>query len=338
MDAAGRRGWSGQDIVSTAAPHILVLEDIEKRFGEIRAVDSVSLAIEPGEIVALLGPNGAGKTTLLRIALGMIRPDRGRVRYGLDGVIADQPDPARIGYLPEERGLYQDVPVRRYLAYFAALRGMRRPDARREADRWLERLGLADRAAEDLRDLSKGNQQKVQFISSIVHRPALAFLDEPFSGLDPLNQDLFLSLIRELRDAGTTVVLSAHQMQLVERLADRVVLIRSGRTADAGTVEQLRERWGAGRRLTLRLDGEPDISFLDLLDGVRSVRRTGADDVEIEIERETALSPLLEAIGRRLDVRALRTATVTLHDIYVRTVGEVEAPTVVEAPTERVIA
>lgn len=324
--------------MSTAAPHILVLEDIEKRFGEIRAVDGISLAVEPGEIVALLGPNGAGKTTLLRIALGMIRPDHGRVRYGLGGVIAGRLDLARIGYLPEERGLYQDVPVRRYLAYFAALRGMRRPDARREADRWLERLGLAERAAEDLRDLSKGNQQKVQFISSIVHRPALAFLDEPFSGLDPLNQDLFLSLIRELRDAGTTVVLSAHQMQLVERLADRVVLIRGGRTADAGTVEQLRERWGAGRRLTLRLDGEPDISFLDLLDGVRGVRRTGADQVEIEIERDTALSPLLEAIGRRLDVRDMRTATVTLHDIYVRTVGDVEAPTEVEPPTEKVTA
>jgi ABC-2 type transport system ATP-binding protein len=310
----------------SVAPPVLALEAVEKRFGDVRAVDGVTLAVQPGEILALLGPNGAGKTTLLRMALGMLRPDRGTVRYGLGGVVTDRPDPTRIGYLPEERGLYQDVPVRRYLVYFAALRGMRRPDARREADRWLERLGLADRAGDELRSLSKGNQQKVQFISSIVHRPELAILDEPFSGLDPLNQDLFLSLIRELRDAGTTVVLSAHQMQLVERLADRVILIRAGRTAGAGTVEELRERWGAGTRLLLRVDGEPDVAFLETLTGVRSVRRVGTDRVEIEIERDAALSPLLEAIGRRLDVRDLRTETVTLHDIYVRTVGGVEEP------------
>jgi len=312
--------------VNAAAPPVLALEAVEKRFGDVRAVDGVTLAVEPGEILALLGPNGAGKTTLLRLALGMVRPDHGTVRYGFGGVVADRPDATRIGYLPEERGLYQDVPVRRYLAYFAALRGMRRPDARREADRWLERLGLADRAGDELRSLSKGNQQKVQFISSIVHRPELAILDEPFSGLDPLNQDLFITLIRELRDAGTTVVLSAHQMQLVERLAGRVILIRAGRTAGAGTVEQLRERWGAGTRLLLRVDGDPDVAFLEALTGVRSVRRTGADRVEIEVERDAALSPLLEAIGRRLDVRDLRTETVTLHDIYVRTVGGVEEP------------
>ncbi len=312
--------------MSAAAPPVLALEAVEKRFGDVRAVDGVTLAVEPGEILALLGPNGAGKTTLLRLALGMLRPDRGTVRYGFGGTITDRPDTTRIGYLPEERGLYQDVPVRRYLAYFAALRGMRRPDARREADRWLERLGLADRAGDELRSLSKGNQQKVQFISSIVHRPELAILDEPFSGLDPLNQDLFLSLIRELRSAGTTVVLSAHQMQLVERLADRVILIRVGRTAGAGTVEQLRERWGAGTRLLLRVDGEPDVVSLETLPGVRGVRRTGTDRVEIDIERDAALSPLLEAIGRRLDVRDLRTEAVTLHDIYVRTVGGVDEP------------
>jgi len=305
---------------------ILELEDVEKHFGGIRAVDGVSLSVEPGEILALLGPNGAGKTTLLRIALGMLRPDRGRVRYGLGGVAAERPDPTRIGYLPEERGLYQDVPVRRYLAYFAALRGMRRADARREADRWLERLGLADRAGDELRDLSKGNQQKVQFISSIVHRPELAILDEPFSGLDPLNQDLFIKLIRELRDAGTTVVLSAHQMQLVERLADRVILIRAGRTAGAGTIEQLRERWGTGTRLLLRVDGEPDVSFLEALTSVRAVRLTGAGEVSLDVERDVPLSPLLQEIGRRLDVRDLRTETVTLHDIYVRTIGGVEEP------------
>ena len=330
-----------------ATPPVLELERIEKGFGQIRAVDGVSVSVGAGEIVALLGPNGAGKTTLLRIALGMLYPDRGRVRYGLDGVVSDQPDATRIGYLPEERGLYQDVPVGRYLAYFAALRGMRRSDARLEVARWLERLELADRVGEELRSLSKGNQQKVQFISSVVHRPALAVLDEPFSGLDPLNQDLFITLIRELRDAGTTVVLSAHQMQLVERLADRVVLLRRGRMAGAGTIAELRERWGAGRRLVLRVaggsgdagtaddrdGGTTDAAsvaaraYLETLPGVRAARPLQSGEIALEVEPDAQLSALLEAIGSRLDVRDLRTETVTLHDIYIRTVGEVDTPT-----------
>ncbi len=314
--------------MTTSPPSILEMVEIEKSFGAVRAVDGVSVTVGAGEIVALLGPNGAGKTTLLRIALGMLRPDRGRVSYGLGGVVSDRPDATRIGYLPEERGLYQDVPVGRYLAYFAALRGMRRADARREVARWLERLELADRAGDELKSLSKGNQQKVQFISSIVHRPDLAVLDEPFSGLDPLNQDLFISLIRELRDAGVTVVLSAHQMQLVERLADRVVLLRKGRTAGAGTIEELRRLWGAGRRLVLRVAGDDGASgsaraFLEALPGVRSVQAMPDGELGLDVEPDASLSGLLEAIGGRLDVQDLRTETVTLHDIYVRTMSGV---------------
>lgn len=307
---------------------ILELDGVEKRFGDLLAVGGVSFSVRRGEIFALLGPNGAGKTTLLRIALGMLKPDSGRVRYWLDGAESERADPTRVGYLPEERGLYQDVPVGRFLAYFGALRGMRRSDARREALRWLERLDLADRAGEQVRNLSKGNQQKVQFISSIVHRPDLAVLDEPFSGLDPLNQDLFISLIRELRDAGVTVVLSAHQMQLVERLADRVVLLRKGRTAGAGTIEELRRLWGAGRRLVLRVAGDDGASgsaraFLEALPGVRSVQAMPDGELGLDVEPDASLSGLLEAIGGRLDVQDLRTETVTLHDIYVRTMSGV---------------
>ena len=300
---------------------ILELDGVEKRFGEVRAVDGVSLSVEAGEILALLGPNGAGKTTLLRMALGILRPDRGRVRYGLGGRESDRPDPSRIGYLPEERGLYQDVPVLRFLTYFGTLRGMSRREAREESMRWLERLELGDRAGEEVRGLSKGNQQKVQFIASIVHAPELAFLDEPFSGLDPLNQDFFLELIAELRAAGTTVVLSAHQMQLVERLADRIVLVRSGRIAGAGTISELRGRWGAGRRLRLRVAGEADAGLLGTLPEVDEARVVAPGEIVLEVGSEVSLSPLLEAIGRLVDVRELTTEPITLHDIYLRTVG-----------------
>jgi ABC-2 type transport system ATP-binding protein len=303
---------------------ILELDNVDKSFGDVAAVQGVHLDVRPAEIVALLGPNGAGKTTLLRIAIAMLHPDRGRVRYRLGGIDATEPNAALVGYLPEDRGLYLDVPVLRTLLYFAALRGMKRDDARREAVRWLERLDLADRADEEMRNLSKGNQQKVQFISSIVHGPELAILDEPFSGLDPLNQDLFLDLIRELRDAGTTVLLSAHQMQLVERLADRVVLIRGGRRVEAGTLDELRTRWGTGRRLLLRLQDRAtvvDTGALAALPGVLSAELTANDVIDVLLADGARLSPVLEAIGRDYDIRDLRAEAVTLHDIYVRMVG-----------------
>lgn len=225
---------------------ILELHAVEKRFGDIRAVDGVSLEVRRGEILALVGPNGAGKTTLLRMIVGILGPDAGRITFRMDGGRpATVPDRARLGYLPEDRGLYTNVPVLRVLRYFAALRGMPRTEAVPAAETWLRRLDLAGRANDEVKALSKGNQQKVQFISAVLHRPALAILDEPFSGLDPLNQEFFLDLVRELRDAGTTILFSAHQMQLVERLADRVVLIGNGRVAGQGTLPELRENWGS---------------------------------------------------------------------------------------------
>jgi ABC-2 type transport system ATP-binding protein len=208
----------------------------------VTAVDDVSLELRPGEIFALLGPNGAGKTTLLRMLLGLLRPDTGEIRYGGNGALP----PTQVGYLPEDRGLYPDVPVLRTLVYFGRLRGMSRPAAGQAAERWLDRLELHDRRNEPLKALSKGNQQKVQFISAVLHGPRLAVLDEPFSGLDPLNQDVFLSLFRELRAEGTTILLSAHQMQLVERVVDRLMVLNRGRAVMHGTLDEIRARHGAG--------------------------------------------------------------------------------------------
>jgi len=215
---------------------LLSARGVVKRFVSVTAVDGVSLDIQSGEIFALLGPNGAGKTTLLRMILGLMLPDEGTIRFGDARSIR----PAEVGYLPEDRGLYQDVPVLRTLAYFGRLRGMPGAEAVTAAQRWLERLELIDRRNEPLKSLSKGNQQKVQFISSVLHAPRLAILDEPFSGLDPVNQDLFLTLFRELRDNGTTIVLSAHQMQLVERIADRITVMNRGRVVLSGTLDELR--------------------------------------------------------------------------------------------------
>ena len=215
---------------------LVTVRDVEKRFATVTAVDGISFDVRTGEIFALLGPNGAGKTTLLRMLLGLIHPDHGDIAFAG----ARRLPSSDIGYLPEDRGLYPDVAVLRTLVYFGRLRGMDRADATRSAERWLERLGLHDRRDELLKSLSKGNQQKVQFISAVLHAPRLAVLDEPFSGLDPLNQDLFLTLFREMRDAGTTILLSAHQMQLVERIADRLVVMNRGRAVLQGTLDEVR--------------------------------------------------------------------------------------------------
>jgi ABC-2 type transport system ATP-binding protein len=226
---------------------MISIQDVRKQFATVTAVKGITLDIPAGRVFALLGPNGAGKTTLLRMILGLILPDSGSIKWAATSQTAGAalPDPRTIGYLPEERGLYPDVEVLRTLVFFGALRGMTRADARAAALKWLERLDLLPRAKEPVKALSKGNQQKVQFISAVLHAPRVAVLDEPFSGLDPLNQDLFLSLLRELADAGTTVLLSAHQLQLVERVADELVVINAGQVVLQGTVDDVRN--GRGR-------------------------------------------------------------------------------------------
>jgi ABC-2 type transport system ATP-binding protein len=239
----------GPAVTKAAVAPTLVIDRVCKRFGEIRAVDEVSLQVQPATIVALLGPNGAGKTTLIRMLVGILRPDAGTVRFTFDGRQGAVLPPTLSAYLPEDRGLYGDVAVRRTLAYFGVLRGMDPNDAALAADAWLERLGLQDRRDAPLKELSKGNQQKVQFASAILHRPRFAILDEPFSGLDPLNQDLFIDLIRELREEGASVLLSAHQMQLVERVADRVIIVNLGRRILDDDLDGIRARWGTDATL-----------------------------------------------------------------------------------------
>ena len=313
-------------------PTLLTADGVEKRFGSVTAVDGISLDVRQGEIMALLGPNGAGKTTLIRMLIGLTHPDAGTIRYHLPDGEAPAMPPARLGYLPEERGLYQDVEVLRTLEHFGVLRGMSRSDAAGAAKRWLERLSLGDRMREPLKALSKGNQQKVQFISAVLHRPAFALLDEPFSGLDPLNQDLFLSLLRELRDGGTTVLLSAHQMQLVERVADRITVMSGGRVVLGGTLDEIRRRWRPGSRLVVRAATVPGTDFLKPFarDVDAEVRADGL--LELHVREGVPLAPLLAALAATLDIREIESHPLTLHDVYVASVSGAAVPTPESVP------
>ncbi len=299
---------------------IVSVEGVTKRFGAVTAVDDVSLQVGAGEVFALLGPNGAGKSTLIRMLLGLQRPDAGRIVFRLDGVPAP-PLPAQVGYLPEDRGLYPEIKVLPTRVYFGVLRGMERPAARAAAEGWLERMGLADRRGEPLKALSKGNQQKVQFISAVLHRPRFAVLDEPFSGLDPVNQDFFLELLREMRAGGMTVLLSAHQMHLVEQVADRVTVLSRGRPVLRGTLPEIRRRWAGETRLVLRLGTPADGAPLAADPAVLRVEASGPDELTLYLHPDAALNPVLAAAARTLDVREVRSAPVTLHEAYVRSVG-----------------
>ena len=204
----------------------------------MRAVDQVSFAVQKGDIYGFLGPNGAGKTTTIRMIMGIIQPDSGSIEISDNNM--DNLGRQIIGYLPEDRGLYQKQKLGEIIVYFGLLRGLEKTSANAKAAEWLERFGLGDQQKRKVEELSKGNQQKVQFILSLVHDPTLLILDEPFTGLDPLNQLLLKEIIQEKRKAGTTILFSTHQMEQVERLCNNICLINQGRIIVEGALESIR--------------------------------------------------------------------------------------------------
>ncbi len=300
---------------------LLITRDLVKTYATVRAVDGVSFSLRPGEIFALLGPNGAGKTSTVRMLIGQTRPDSGEIRFSsAHGPLAHVP-PQELGYLPEERGLYLDQTVLRTLCYLGQLRGMSAKLAQTEALAWLKRLSLDDRAKEKVSALSKGNQQKVQLIAAVLHKPRFAILDEPFSGFDPINQELALNLIRELRDGGMTVLLSAHQMQLVERLADRILLLNRGRAVLGGTLAELRRDAGLSQRLTLTFAAPLDAERLGVIPDVVAVERLNERQAALLLADGANLNQVLAALGAGADISDVQSDAVGLHEIYLRAVG-----------------
>lgn len=309
---------------------LLRVDGVTKTFVGRAAVETLSFDVRPGEVFALLGPNGAGKTTTVRMLVGIIQPDAGRITFSVNGATAPTMPPELTGYLPEERGLYREISVQRTLVYFGMLRGMDRREAAARASEWLETMGLSDRSAERLDALSKGNQQRVQLIAAVLHRPRLAILDEPFTGLDPLSQEFFLELVRELKGAGTTIILSAHQMDLVERAADRVLLLNRGREILSGSVREMHERLDARPRLCLTLEADADDAVLEQDEDVQELRRDG-DDAHVTLRARSSMPSFLARVMGRLPVRSIATESPRLHDVFVRAVREDDARAAAEA-------
>ncbi|MGB2983074.1 MAG: ATP-binding cassette domain-containing protein [Candidatus Bipolaricaulia bacterium] len=295
---------------------VLEVERINKRFESVQAVDEVSFSVDRGEILGFLGPNGAGKTTAIRMILGIFHPDAGEIRSSLDR--SSRVPKGRTGYLPEERGLYSDAKVLDLLAYFGELKGLARGDSRERAKRWLERFDLLDWAGKKVEKLSKGMQQKVQFIAAVLHRPDLVVLDEPFSGLDPVNQDLLKRIIVELREEGAAILLSSHQMNRVEELCDRIFLIHHGKRVLYGDLEGIKESHGE-HAVHIRFDGNgsglaglPGVTALELESG----RAT------FSLSRDVTPDAFVRGLPDGFEIRALSVDRPPLHDIFVRTIGE----------------
>ncbi len=297
------------------------LTDIVKRYGDFLAVDHLDLAVPAGRIVGFLGPNGAGKTTTIRMLMSIIYPDSGRISVLGHPRAIDVKD--RIGYLPEERGLYRKMTVDATLRYFGRLKGMGGGELSARIGECLERVGLADWRTKRVEALSKGMSQKLQFIVTILHRPELVILDEPFSGLDPINMEMLKDLVMDLRKEGATVIFSTHQMEQAQRLCDRLVLINRGRKLIEGTLDEIRARFSSR---TVVIEGEGDFAPLEQVQGVIDAEITDGG-ARIEVPHETDPDRILRRaleLGRisRFEVQRL-----DLHEIFVKLVQQDQGTT-----------
>lgn len=297
---------------------MLLVNHLQKDFGNIRAIRDVAFTIRDGATFGLLGPNGAGKTTTMRMILGIYTPDGGEITW--NGARIDERVRRRFGYLPEERGLYGKMRVRDHILYFARLHGIAEPDVVRRTNEWIERLELQEYADRPCAELSKGNQQKVQVACAAVHHPELLVLDEPFSGLDPVNAEMLLAVFESLRAAGTTLVLSSHQMWQIERLCTEFCIITDGRNRVSGTLAELRADWPT-RVVRIAPDSSAVRGVLDKLGGAKLVSGDNGE-ATYELPPTTDSAELLRALVAVESIVAFEPLEPSLHDIYLRVIEQ----------------
>jgi ABC-2 type transport system ATP-binding protein len=295
---------------------LLELVNITKRYDAVTAVDALSLRIEPGGIYGLLGPNGAGKTTTIRMIMGVIEPDEGQVR--IFGEPFNERLKDSIGYLPEERGLYRKMKVLDHLVFLGGIKGMPAASARERGRKWLERLELGGWAEKTVESLSKGMQQKVQFIATVLHEPKLVLLDEPFTGLDPINTQALKDIIEELQSAGRTVVLSTHLMEQVEKLCREICLINKGKKILEGSLADIKMRFSQNV-VTIRFSG--DVAHLERYPGVERVRTFG-QELSVTLTPGTDTNALLAHALAGGRVEKFEIGEMSLHDIFIANVKE----------------
>lgn len=301
--------------------YILEIDQVSKRYGTKIAVNQVSLRVPPGSIFGLLGPNGAGKTSLIRMITTITRPDTGQIK--LMGELLHNDHPKQIGYLPEERGLYKKMKVGEHLLYLGQLKGLSKAQAKSEAERWLERLQLSDRWNQSVEALSKGLQQQVQFIATVIHQPPLLILDEPFSGLDPVNTNRLKDEIRLLHEGGTSIIFSTHRMEQVEEICEYIALINQGENVLEGRVDEIRESYKQ-HHYQLEFRGELPSDF----DQQFTILQRQRQQVVILGQPEEHNNNLLQRIlATGVEVRSFMELLPSLNEIFIRTVSPTNAIT-----------
>lgn len=288
------------------------VSNVTKCFGSLWAVDDVSFTVEEGEIFGLLGPNGAGKTTLIRLILDILKPDAGQITV-LGGLI-DEAKKDRIGYMPEERGLYQDISLESGLIYLASLKGISQAEARTRTIEYLERFDLEDYRKKKVKELSKGMQQKAQVIATILHQPELIIIDEPFIGLDPLNTKMIKAMLLELHNQGKTIIMSTHQLNQVEELCDRIMLMNFGQVILYGGLDEIRQEF-SGHAVWVRTVGEPGT--------IPGVISTETHNSATRLELAQGVSPqevLRHLVKQNVKLEQFEIAIPTLDEIFIRVV------------------
>lgn len=293
----------------------LVVDAVNKSFGDKHVVKNVSFQAQAGEILGILGPNGAGKTTTIRMIMGITAPDSGNIIFEMNGTQTRTVPKDLVGYLPEERGLYKEARVMQILLFLASLKNVPRHLAKQRAARWLAKFELEEYANAKVEQLSKGMAQKVQFIAAVLHEPKFIVLDEPFSGLDPVSQDLFKEEIRQLAASGAVVLLSSHQMNIVEELCDRIFLIDHGREVVSGRLADIKERYGNYR---VYVDAPLGVDSLMRLPTVAGWEQVSEERWIIFLRDDARLEEFLHQIPLDTGLRELRVIRPSLHDIFVK--------------------
>ena len=297
----------------------LVIENITKRFGEFYAVKNLSIKIPAGTIYSLLGPNGAGKTTTIRMVMNIIIPDEGSIQVLNEKM--DDMMKSRVGYLPEDRGLYPKMRVGEILLFFAELKGIQGQEARNRIDDWLNRFDLSGWKQKKVEELSRGMQQKVQFIATVIHRPDLIILDEPFSGLDPVNTKLLKDIMLEMKNEGKTIIFSTHRMEQVEMISDNICLINKAEMVLEGNLTQIKKRYGKN---TVVLDYDGDASFIEALPGVEKIDDYGKF-MEIKMKERSDPQELLDKSVGKIRINKFEVREPSLNAIFIDKVGETNA-------------
>ncbi|TAE24458.1 MAG: ATP-binding cassette domain-containing protein [Candidatus Kapaibacterium sp.] len=299
---------------------MLIVDSIRKTYkGGIQAVDGVSFRVESGMVLGILGPNGAGKTTTIRMILNILKPDAGTITF--QGKPVQETTKSHIGYLPEERGLYRKSAIGDSLQYFAELKHPQ-PEAKNIVARWLERFNLGGMEKRKIEELSKGNQQKVQFIAAVLHNPDLLILDEPFSGLDPVNQLLFKDVVQDLRNQGKAIIFCTHQLESAEKICDEIVLYNKGKAVVQGTVEAVKQRFGSN---TLRVEFDGDAQFLSSLALVEKAE-IFPHYAELVLGEGATLNELLPHMLPHLALHKVERVQPSLLSIFIDIVGHGNVP------------